>query len=66
MAVIMVVMMINIHLEAKDERINNSSTIVARIIVKYEEVDGGRTGDIGKSVKKLSKAWRIVKKSENL
>ena len=33
---------------------------LAQITVKYDEVDGG----VGKSVKKLSKGQRIVKKSE--
>ena len=58
----MVVMMMNIHLEAQDERINDSSTSAARVMVKYEEVDGGRSGAVGKSVKKSSNSRRIVKK----
>ena len=60
----MVVMMMNTHLEAQDERINDSSTSAARVMVKYEEVDGGRSGAVGKSVKKSSKSRRIIKKSE--
>ena len=64
MAVMMVVMMMNTHLEAQDERINDSSTSAARVMVKYEEVDGGRSGAVGKLVKKSSKSRRIVKKSE--
>ena len=63
MAVMMVVMMRNIYLEAQDKRINDSSTSAARVMVKYKEVDGGRSGAVGKSVKKLSKSRRIVKKS---
>ena len=63
MAAMMVVMM-NIHLEAQDERMNDSSTSAARVMVKYEEVDGGRSGAGGKSVKKSSKNRRIVKKSK--
>ena len=64
MAVMMVVMMMNIHLEAQDERINDPSTSAAKVMVKYEEVEGGRSGAVGKSVKKLSKNRRIVKKSK--
>ena len=64
MAVMMVVMMMNIHLEAQDERINDSSTSAAKVMVKYEEVDGGRSGAVGKSVKKSSKSRKIVKKSK--
>ena len=56
--------MINIHLEAQDKRINDSSTSAARVMVKYEEVDGGRSGAVGKLVKKSSKSRRIVKKSK--
>ena len=33
-------------------------------MVKYEEVDRGRSGAVGKLVKKLSKSRRIVKKSK--
>ena len=47
-------MMMNIHLEIQDEQINDSSTSAARVMVKYEEVDGG--GASGKSIKKLSKS----------
>ena len=59
----MVVMMMNIHLEAQDERINDSSTSAARVMVKYEEVDGGRSGAVGKSVKKLSKSRQKSRES---
>ena len=66
----MVVMMMNIHLEAQDERINDSSTSAAKVMVKYEEVDGGRSGAVGKSVKKLSKSrqksQKIVKEPKKL
>ena len=51
--VMMVVMMMNIYLEAQDERINDSSTSAARVMLKYEEVDRNRSGAVGKSVKKL-------------
>ena len=64
MAMIMVVMMMNIHLRAEDERINNSSTSATRVLVKYEEVDGGRSDVVGKLVKKLSKSRKIVKNSK--
>ena len=64
MAVMMVVMMINIHLEAQDKRINDSSNYATRVMVKYEEVDGGRSGAVGTSVKKSSKSQRIVIKSK--
>ena len=63
MAVMMVVMMMNIHLEAQDERINDSSTSAAQIVVEFDGVDAGG-GAIGKSVKKSSKSRRIIKKSE--
>ena len=33
-------------------------------MIKYDEVDGGRSGVVGKSVKKLSKSQKIVKKSK--
>ena len=33
-------------------------------MVKYEEVDGGRSSAIGKLVKKLSKSQRIFKNSK--
>ena len=33
-------------------------------MVKYDELDGGRSGASGKLVKKLSKSQRIVKKSK--
>ena len=62
MTVMMVVMMMNIHLEAQDECINDSSTNAARVMVKYEEVDGGRSGAVGKLVKKSSKSRKIVKR----
>ena len=52
------------HLEAQISALKNSSASAARIAVKYDEVDKGRSGAIGKSVKKLSKGRRIVKKSE--
>ena len=55
MAEMMVVMMINIYLEAQNECINDSSTSVTRVMVKYEEVDRVMSGAIGKSVTKLSK-----------
>ena len=64
MAVMMVVMMMNIHLEAQDERINDSSTSAAQIVVEFDGVDAGG-GAVGKSVKKSSKSQRIVKKSKN-
>ena len=41
----------------------DASTSAAKVMVKYDEVDGGRSGAIGKSVKKLSKSCQ--KKSEN-
>ena len=56
MAMTMVIMIMNIHFETQDERINDSSTSVAKVMVKYEEVDGDRSGAIGKSVKKSSKS----------
>ena len=59
----MVVMMMNIHLEAQDERINDSSTSAAQIVVEFDGVDAGG-GAVGKSVKKSSKSRRIVKKSK--
>ena len=62
----MVVMMMNIHLEAQDERINNSSTSVAKVMVKYEEVDGGRSGAVGKPVKKSSKVEESSKSPKSL
>ena len=42
----------------------DASTSAARVMVKYDEVDGGRSGAVGKSVKKSSKSRRIVKKSK--
>ena len=63
MAVMMVVMIMNIDLEAQDERINNSSPIATRVMVKYEEVDRGRGGAIGKSIKKLPKSRQKVEES---
>ena len=63
MAVMMVVMMMNIHLEAQDERINDSSTSAAQIVVEFDGVDAGG-GAVGKSVKKSSKSRKIVKKSK--
>ena len=61
---IQVFIRLSLHLDAQDERINDSSTSAARVMVKYEEVDGGRSGAVGKSVKKSSKSRRIVKKSK--
>ena len=61
---------LSLHLDAQDERINDSSTSAARVMVKYEEVDGGRSGAVGKSVKKSSKSRqksrRIVKEPKKL
>ena len=42
----------------------DSSTSATRIIVKYDEIDGGRSDAVGKSVKKSSKSRKIVKKSK--
>ena len=64
MALIMVVMTMNIHLEAQDEHINDLSTSAARVMVRYEKVDEGRSAAIGKSVNKSSKSRKIVKKSK--
>ena len=61
-AMMMVVMMINIHLEAQDERTNYSSTSTAKVIVKYDEIHGDRSSAIGKSVKKSSKSCQKVEK----
>ena len=60
-AMMMVVMMMNIYLEAQDECTNDSSTIPARVMVKHDEVDAG-----GKSVKKLLKSWKNFKNLKNL
>ena len=49
---------------SRDSDKTDSSASEAQIAVKYDEVDGGRSGAVGKSVKKLSKGRRIVKKSE--
>ena len=61
---------LSLHLDAQDERINDSSTSAARVMVKYEEIDGGKSGVVGKSVKKLSKSRqksrRIVKEPKKL
>ena len=40
----------------------DSSTSAARVIVKYDEVDGGRSGAVDKS----SKSRRIIKSQKNL
>ena len=40
----------------------NLSTRAAQIVVEFDGVDAGGGGGIGKSVKKLSKSRRIVKK----
>ena len=66
MVVMMVIIIMNIHLEAQDERINDSSTSAARVMVKYEEVDTGKSGAIGKSVKKLSKVKESSKSLKSL
>ena len=34
-------------------------------MIKYDEVDGGRSGAVGKSVQKSSKSRRIVKESKS-
>ena len=34
------------HLDAQDELINDSSTSATQIVVKYDEVDGGRSGAV--------------------
>ena len=39
----------------------DSSTNATQIAVEYDEVDGGKSGAVGKSVKKSSKSQRIVK-----
>ena len=39
----------------------DSSTSTAQIVVEFDEVDAG-SGVVGKSVKKLSKSRKIVKK----
>ena len=39
---------------------------MAQIAVKYDEVDRGRSGAVGKSVKKLSKSRKIVESPKNL
>ena len=43
----------------------DSSTSVAQVMVKYNEVDGGKSGADSKSIKKLSKIQKIVKKSKS-
>ena len=53
----MVVMTTNTHLEVQDKYINR--------LVKYAEVDGGKSGAGGKSVKISSKSRKIVKESKN-
>ena len=40
------------------------STNAAKVIIKYDELDKSGGGAGGKSVEKLSKSWKIVKKSE--
>ena len=61
---IQVFIRLSLHLDTQNKRINHSSTSAARVMVKYEEVDGGRSGAVGKLVKKSSKSQRIVKKSK--
>ena len=43
------------HLEARISASTDSPASAAQIAVKYDEVDGGRSGAIGRSVKKSSK-----------
>ena len=43
----------------------NLPTSLARIVVKYDKDDRGRSGTIGKLVKKLSKSQNIVKESKS-
>ena len=64
--VVMMVMMMNIYLEAQDERINNLSTSAAKVMVKYEEVDRGRSGAVGQSVKKSLKVKESSKSPKSL
>ena len=60
--VIMVIMMMNIHLEAQDKRLNDSSTDPARVMAKHDEVDaGGKSVKKCQKVKKTSKAWKVAK-----
>ena len=55
-----------IHLKAQDKRINDSLTSAARVMVNYKEVDRGKSGAIGKSVKKSSKVEELLKSSKSL
>ena len=36
--------------------LTDASTSAARVMVKYDEVDRGKSGIVGKSIKKLSKS----------
>ena len=71
MAVMIVVIMINIHFKAQDERINDSSTSVGRVMVKYKEVNRGGVVLLAsrskscQKVKELSKSPKSLKDLKN-
>ena len=66
MAVMMVVMMMNIHFEAQDKCINDSSTSAARVMVKYEEVDGGGVVVLASWSKSCQKVEKLSKSPKSL
>ena len=62
-------MLLNLRLRMSES--TDSSTSAARVVVKYDEVDGGRNSAIDKllksrKIKKSSKSRRIVKSQKTL
>ena len=50
---------------AQDKHFNRLINQYVQVMIKYDEVDRGKSGAIGKLVKKSSKSRRIVKESKN-